>query len=117
MNAIVSICHFCELHGPNVVFCTQAFRDLLDLDALAEVGASDILNPEESQDEEHLKVKLYDHKSVFATLFSYYVWCVRYCIPQAQPIQLNSGEHSCEGILTQVWQPNLYRYCSYVIQQ
>ncbi|XP_076045111.1 folliculin isoform X2 [Oratosquilla oratoria] len=28
MNAIVSLCHFCELHGPSVVFCTQAFRDL-----------------------------------------------------------------------------------------
>ncbi|XP_062515889.1 folliculin-like isoform X2 [Corticium candelabrum] len=25
MNAVVALCHFCELHGPSVVFCTQAF--------------------------------------------------------------------------------------------
>lgn len=23
MNAIISLCHFCELHGPKVLFCTQ----------------------------------------------------------------------------------------------
>lgn len=23
MNAIISLCHFCELHGPQVLFCTQ----------------------------------------------------------------------------------------------
>jgi len=23
---LVSLCHFCELHGPSVVFCTQAFH-------------------------------------------------------------------------------------------
>lgn len=44
MNAIVSFCHFCELHGPNVVFCTQAFRDLPDFDALNNLDASDILH-------------------------------------------------------------------------
>ena len=23
MNAIVALCHFCELHGPKIVFCTR----------------------------------------------------------------------------------------------
>ncbi|KAL4239804.1 hypothetical protein ACF0H5_000607 [Mactra antiquata] len=26
MNAIISLCHFCELHGPKVLFCTQPFH-------------------------------------------------------------------------------------------
>ncbi|XP_064634567.1 folliculin-like [Lineus longissimus] len=26
MNAIISLCHFCELHGPSVLFCTQTFH-------------------------------------------------------------------------------------------
>ncbi|XP_070580543.1 folliculin-like [Ptychodera flava] len=26
MNAIISLCHFCEVHGPSVVFCTQPFH-------------------------------------------------------------------------------------------
>ncbi|XP_067672296.1 folliculin-like [Haliotis asinina] len=26
MNAIISMCHFCELHGPRILFCTQPFR-------------------------------------------------------------------------------------------
>jgi len=26
MNAIISLCHFCELHGPSVTTCTQAFH-------------------------------------------------------------------------------------------
>jgi len=26
MNAIISLCHFCELHGPSVITCTQAFH-------------------------------------------------------------------------------------------
>ncbi|KAG7160996.1 Folliculin-like [Homarus americanus] len=57
MNAIVSICHFCELHGPSVIFCTQAFRDLLDLDALTNVGALELLNSRDSQEEEQLKAE------------------------------------------------------------
>lgn len=57
MNAIVSICHFCELHGPSVVFCTQAFRDLLDLDALTDAGALEILNSRNLEDEEQLKAE------------------------------------------------------------
>ena len=27
MNAIISFCHFCEQHGPSVVFCTQAYKN------------------------------------------------------------------------------------------
>jgi len=26
MNAIISLCHFCEQHGPSVTTCTQAFH-------------------------------------------------------------------------------------------
>ncbi|KAK3752031.1 hypothetical protein QZH41_019384 [Actinostola sp. cb2023] len=26
MNAIIALCHFCEYHGPTVLFCTQTFR-------------------------------------------------------------------------------------------
>lgn len=26
MNAVVALCHFCEIHGPSVVMCTQPFR-------------------------------------------------------------------------------------------
>ncbi|XP_032241898.1 folliculin [Nematostella vectensis] len=26
MNAIIALCHFCEYHGPSVLFCTQAFH-------------------------------------------------------------------------------------------
>lgn len=31
MNAIVSLCHFCELHGPRTLFCTQALHSALPL--------------------------------------------------------------------------------------
>ncbi|XP_035205474.1 folliculin-like, partial [Stegodyphus dumicola] len=27
MNAVIAVCNFCELHGPSVLFCTQAFHD------------------------------------------------------------------------------------------
>ncbi|KAL1923573.1 uncharacterized protein VTP21DRAFT_8553 [Calcarisporiella thermophila] len=26
MNAVILLVHFCEMHGPNVIFCTQAFH-------------------------------------------------------------------------------------------
>ncbi|KAJ8318589.1 hypothetical protein KUTeg_003680 [Tegillarca granosa] len=26
MNAIIALCHFCELHGPKILFCTQPFH-------------------------------------------------------------------------------------------
>ncbi|XP_072102990.1 folliculin isoform X2 [Mobula birostris] len=29
MNAIVALCHFCELHGPRTLFCTQALHSAL----------------------------------------------------------------------------------------
>uniref|UniRef100_A0A8C4N6N8 Folliculin n=1 Tax=Eptatretus burgeri TaxID=7764 RepID=A0A8C4N6N8_EPTBU len=54
MNAIVALCHFCELHGPRTLFCTQALHSpyptpmqpphcvrssiALDSDALCGVG-------------------------------------------------------------------------------
>ena len=25
MNAIIALCHFCDQHGPQTLFCTQAF--------------------------------------------------------------------------------------------
>ncbi|XP_065829215.1 folliculin-like isoform X2 [Oscarella lobularis] len=31
MNAVVALCHFCEHHGPSVVFCTQAFHSRVAL--------------------------------------------------------------------------------------
>ena len=56
MNAIVSLCHFCELHGPSVVFCTQAFRDLPDLDTLNNLDASDIFQYQCARNREQHKV-------------------------------------------------------------
>lgn len=56
MNAIVSICHFCELHGPSVVFCTQAFRDLLGFNVIADIETSELQNTKAVQDEEQIKV-------------------------------------------------------------
>lgn len=26
MNALVALCHFCELHGPRTLFCTEALH-------------------------------------------------------------------------------------------
>ena len=26
MNAILSMCHFCEVHGPKILFCTQPLK-------------------------------------------------------------------------------------------
>lgn len=44
MNAIIAVCHFCELHGPRIVFCTQPFhpqepRTVDDDDALSDVSS------------------------------------------------------------------------------
>ncbi|XP_063858598.1 uncharacterized protein LOC135099889 isoform X4 [Scylla paramamosain] len=55
MNAIVSICHFCELHGPSVVFCTQAFRDLLGFNVIADIETSPLENTRTGEDEEQTK--------------------------------------------------------------
>ncbi|KAG8225299.1 hypothetical protein J437_LFUL001913, partial [Ladona fulva] len=27
MNAVISLCHFCEIHGPSIVMCTQVFHE------------------------------------------------------------------------------------------
>lgn len=56
MNAIVSLCHFCELHGPSVVFCTQTFRDLLGFNIIADIESSELENLRNIQDEEEAKV-------------------------------------------------------------
>lgn len=56
MNAIVSLCHFCELHGPSVVFCTQTFRDLMGFNIIAGIETSEIENQRSIQDEEDAKV-------------------------------------------------------------
>lgn len=34
MNAIVALCHFCETHGPCILFCTQAFHSAHDAQLL-----------------------------------------------------------------------------------
>lgn len=56
MNAIVSLCHFCELHGPSVVFCTQTFRDQLGFNIIAGIETSELESPRNVQDEEETKV-------------------------------------------------------------
>lgn len=40
MNAIIALCHFCELHGPSVLFCTQSFHDSDNPQNVLEVGAN-----------------------------------------------------------------------------
>lgn len=37
MNAIIALCHFCELHGPSVLFCTQSFHDADDPQKVLEI--------------------------------------------------------------------------------
>ncbi|KAK7077290.1 hypothetical protein SK128_014228 [Halocaridina rubra] len=56
MNAIISLCHFCELHGPSVVFCTQAFRDLLDFDSFSDLDTCDLLDSRSVGNKEQPKV-------------------------------------------------------------
>lgn len=36
MNAIISLCHFCENHGPSILFCTQAFHSVNTEDHLSQ---------------------------------------------------------------------------------
>lgn len=36
MNAVVALCHFCEIHGPSVVMCTQPFRRQEDAEEFGE---------------------------------------------------------------------------------
>lgn len=49
MNAIVALCHFCELHGPRTLFCTEALHSPLPQGA----GSSDSPGQgEQGEDEE-----------------------------------------------------------------
>lgn len=48
MNAIIALCHFCELHGPRVLFCTQPVHpsesqqnEVTEAEQLSDAGFSD----------------------------------------------------------------------------
>ncbi|NXO83741.1 FLCN protein, partial [Sitta europaea] len=48
MNAIVALCHFCELHGPRTLFCTEVLHSPLPQGA----GSGDISGQNEPAEEE-----------------------------------------------------------------
>ncbi|XP_039588258.1 folliculin [Passer montanus] len=48
MNAIVALCHFCELHGPRTLFCTEVLHSPLPQGA----GSGDIAGQNEQGEEE-----------------------------------------------------------------
>ncbi|XP_014726459.1 PREDICTED: folliculin [Sturnus vulgaris] len=48
MNAIVALCHFCELHGPRTLFCTEVLHSPLPQGA----GSEDISGQNEQAEEE-----------------------------------------------------------------
>ena len=52
MNAIFSVCHFCEQHGPRIVMCTQSFSAPPKLDdymlGRAQSGSESYYVPEAS---------------------------------------------------------------------
>ncbi|NXO65010.1 FLCN protein, partial [Phainopepla nitens] len=48
MNAIVALCHFCELHGPRTLFCTEVLHSPLPQGA----GSGDIPGQNEPAEEE-----------------------------------------------------------------
>ncbi|KFP70569.1 Folliculin [Acanthisitta chloris] len=48
MNAIVALCHFCELHGPRTLFCTEVLHSPLPQGA----GSGDIAGQNEQVEEE-----------------------------------------------------------------
>lgn len=48
MNAIVALCHFCELHGPRTLFCTEVLHAPLPKGA----GNEDSPGPGEQAEEE-----------------------------------------------------------------
>lgn len=35
MNAVIVLCHFCEVHGPLAIFCTQTLRETRLSDVLS----------------------------------------------------------------------------------
>lgn len=48
MNAIVALCHFCELHGPRTLFCTEVLHSPLPQGA----SSGDIAAQNEQAEEE-----------------------------------------------------------------
>ncbi|KAL5478158.1 hypothetical protein EMCRGX_G025049 [Ephydatia muelleri] len=52
MNAIIALCHFCEGHGPCILFCTQAFHSAHDAQLLMDSAPPDKRLPHTSQGEE-----------------------------------------------------------------
>lgn len=48
MNAIVALCHFCELHGPRTLFCTEVLHSPLPQGA----SSGDISGQNEPAEEE-----------------------------------------------------------------
>lgn len=48
MNAIVALCHFCELHGPRTLFCTEVLHSPLPQGA----SSGDISGQNEQAEEE-----------------------------------------------------------------
>ncbi|NWR88328.1 FLCN protein, partial [Furnarius figulus] len=48
MNAIVALCHFCELHGPRTLFCTEVLHSPLPQGA----GSGDLSGQNEQAEEE-----------------------------------------------------------------
>lgn len=39
MNAVIALCHFCEIHGPQILFCTQPFHCVSHTPQDIQVGA------------------------------------------------------------------------------
>ncbi|CAH2307751.1 folliculin [Pelobates cultripes] len=54
MNAIVALCHFCELHGPRTLFCTEALHSPLPQGA----GCGDSLGQGEAAEEEEMGIQM-----------------------------------------------------------
>ncbi|XP_053327374.1 folliculin [Spea bombifrons] len=54
MNAIVALCHFCELHGPRTLFCTEALHSPLPQGA----SCGDSLGQGEQAEEEELGIQM-----------------------------------------------------------
>ncbi|KAM5152947.1 folliculin isoform 1-T3 [Mantella aurantiaca] len=61
MNAIVALCHFCELHGPRTLFCTEALHSPLPQGA----GCGDSLGEQGGGEEEeggiHMSSRIPSH--------------------------------------------------------
>jgi folliculin len=49
MNAIIALCHFCDLHGPRTLLCTQAFKYSELCEATASAAGNTIVNITENQ--------------------------------------------------------------------